>query len=120
MTALNRNNYLNVVASCIVGLHTLEVDLGPDFEFFEKFSIANLPERYEDGIFTPIEPFFFIFNIVALSLAVFAIAQLLPGIRDSPMIQDGVQHWYFITAVAHVLAYAVVGEDFEDFARNLF
>ncbi len=119
MASLNRNNYLNVVASLIVGLHTLEVDLGPDYEFFEKFSMANLPERYEEGIMTPVEPFFFIFNIVALSLAIFAITQLLPGFRDSAMIQDGVKHWYFVAAIAHLLAYAVAVEERGDFVSNL-
>ncbi len=120
MAPLNYINYVNVVASCIVALHTAEVDLGPEYEFFQKFSIAALPERYEEGTMTPTQPFFFIFNIVSLFLVLFSIVQLLPAYRSSPMVQGGVEYWFIAAALAQVIGYAIASDERDNTARTFF
>jgi hypothetical protein len=118
MTSLNYINYLNLIATFFISIHTLEIDLGPEYEFLENFNMNEFPRRYEEGSLTPAEPFFFVFNIVALALFVFAVVQLLPAYRSSPMVQDGIQHWYFSATVAQVLAHIIGGERGEGFTRS--
>lgn len=117
MATLNRFNYLNVLATCIVGLHTINVDLGPDYDFFNRFNMGEFSRRYNEGSMTPAEPFFFIFNIVALLLFVFTVVQLLPRYRSSSMVQDGIGYWYFISILAQVLAHTF---SVDDVGRNFF
>ena len=120
MAPLNKLNYINAIASCLIAFHTLQVDLGPEYEFFQKFSIAALPERYEEGAMTPTQPFFFVFNIVSLSLVLFSIVQLLPAYRSSPMVQGAVEYWLIAAALAQVIGFAVAGEERDNVTRTFF
>jgi hypothetical protein len=120
MTSLNYINYLNIAAAFIVGIHTMDVDFGPDYEFFNQFNMREFPRKYEDGAMTPAEPFFFAFNIVALFLAVFAIVQCLPAYRGSAMVQDGVQYWFFAGSIVQSLGYATGQDRNEGFVGSFF
>ncbi len=120
MAPLNYINYLNVAASCIIALYTIDLDLGPEYDFFNKFNMREYPRRYEEGSMTPAEPFFFIFNIVAFFLMIFAVVQLLPAYRSSPMVQEGVEYWYFGGAIAHLFAYNLADEANESFTKRFF
>lgn len=107
MASLNYINYINAGASLIMGLHTLNFEAGPGMEIFNFLSLRDLPRRFEQGAMTPADPFFVLFNIVALFLSMFGIIQLLPAYRASPMVQEGVKYYYAIATAAQVIALAI-------------
>ncbi len=114
MSSLNYINYLNAASSFIIALYTLNVDAGPGYEFLNVFNMDDFPRRYEQGAMTPVEPFFVLFNVVALFLCIFAIIQLLPTYRASPMVQEGVGYYYAIATLAQVLAFGIGGANMEE------
>mmetsp|Transcript_25352 Transcript_25352/g.31239 ORF Transcript_25352/g.31239 Transcript_25352/m.31239 type:complete len:344 (+) Transcript_25352:76-1107(+) len=120
MASLTNINYLNIAAVFIVGLHTLDIDLGPDFDFFDKFDMKEFPQKYEGGSMTPVSPMFFIFNVTALFLSMFGIVQLLPAYRSSPLVQEGVNYWFFSATIAQTFAYAASGNEEAGFLSTFF
>jgi len=120
MAPLNYINYLNVAASCIIAMHTLDIDLGPEFDFFDKFNMRDFFRTFEEGSFTPSEPFFLFFSIIAMFLMIFAVVQVLPAYRSSPMVQEGVQYWYFAGTVVQLFANRLADEADDSFVRRFF
>ncbi len=104
-STLNTINYLNAAASVIIGLYTLNIEAGPGMNaYLNIFSMRDFPRQFEQGSMTPAEPFFVLFNIIAMFLCVFAIVQLLPTYRASPMVQEGVGYLYAVGTLCQFLA----------------
>mmetsp|Transcript_12820 Transcript_12820/g.15684 ORF Transcript_12820/g.15684 Transcript_12820/m.15684 type:complete len:299 (+) Transcript_12820:123-1019(+) len=112
---LNKFNYLNVGAFALSWLLNSEADLGPDFPFLN--GMRELGRRYE-SIVTPAETTFLISHLVLLFQGIFTVTQMLPSYRDSRLVQDGVQHWFFASAVAQLFWSIDLG--FENIVGSLF
>mmetsp|Transcript_19821 Transcript_19821/g.24993 ORF Transcript_19821/g.24993 Transcript_19821/m.24993 type:complete len:297 (+) Transcript_19821:137-1027(+) len=95
-------NILNVVAFLISWALNSEVDLGPEHEFWNFLNgMRELGRRYE-SIVTPAGTTFLIAHFVLLFQGIFAVAQLLPNYRNSPLVQEGVSFWFLVSIIGQL------------------
>lgn len=99
---LNKYNYMNIGGFVLSLL--LNIDLGPEWEF--GGGVRELPRR-GDSISTPGEPIFIICNFIVMFQGIFAVAQCMPQYSTSPMIQEGVRHW-FLTSQGMLALWTVI------------
>lgn len=94
MTDLNYVNYLNIVGYAVNALVT-----------FGSSPILGIPNQTDlsfkyQTIITPDGFTFSIWGIIFISEGIFAILQMLPALRAKPIIQEGINYWYFVACLA--------------------
>ena len=99
---LNLNNVLNILAFILTWVLNSSVAGPPDREHFWTNGIAELQRRYE-SILTPADLTYLIAHLILFFEGAFTICQVLPKYRASVMVQEGVQHWFFVSALAQFL-----------------
>lgn len=91
---LNHINYLNLAGYIINVLVTFGAS--PIFDFPDN---AELSERYSTLV-TPAGWTFAIWGVIFIFQGIFTVCQMLPDYRSLPMVQDGVNVYYFAACLA--------------------
>ena len=104
--SLNYVNALNVLGFALTWvLNSSVAQVGPGAAEGATYfwsGMQSLQMRYE-SIVNPVGITYLIAHLILLLEGVFAVTQLLPKYRSSPMVQEGVTVWFFISAVAQFL-----------------
>jgi len=95
---LNLYNGLNVAAFALSWL--LNSAIGEPEAVFN--GMENLRRRYE-SIVTPMALTYLMMHLVLVLQGVFAVCQLMPKYRQSDLVQKGVRHWFFLSAISQLL-----------------
>jgi hypothetical protein len=122
MSSPTYKNYLNLSAFVLIGFASLMMNDGPNDQWMEGLNIREFFRKYEDGVMTPSEPFFFFSQLIVMALAIFTVVQFLPAYRAHAMVEVGVEEWFFGSMVCEIVAIALVGQDRNEagFVRYLF
>ncbi|KAL7437283.1 hypothetical protein ACHAXH_005683 [Discostella pseudostelligera] len=95
---LNHKNYLNLL-SYIANI-VLVYGVG-NARWLGTPTNGELSDKYQTLV-TPNSAAFTIWAVIFVSQGVFALLQLLPRLRDHPMVQQGVSYWYLLVAATQI------------------
>lgn len=112
---LNTYNFINVLAFALSWVLNSTVPRGPGEEdnYFWTNGLAELNRRYE-SILTPVDLTYLVAHVVLLLEGVFTVCQLLPRYRGSIMVQEGVKHWFSVSALTQFLWSVGMGSQIEN------